>query len=152
MLFLERQHQLQMASDADEFFEENYKAVVGAFIEPVSSDSSGGESNWNDGDNSDEIYAAMLSTEWIGYDHSLVQKYILENKPNEFKESINLQGEIPIPGGGRYGKDGRADIVDTGTGNWAYWWSFSFIYNNIRGISIISTKKLSTNNINILVR
>ena len=41
------------ASEAEEFFEENYKAVVGAFIAPFSSDSSGGKSDWNDGSSND---------------------------------------------------------------------------------------------------
>ncbi|WP_160690535.1 hypothetical protein [Clostridium sp. C2-6-12] len=43
------------ASDAEEFFEENYKAVVGAFIATFSSDSSGGESNWNDHSSNEDI-------------------------------------------------------------------------------------------------
>jgi len=54
------------ASDAEEFFEENYKVVVGAFIAPFSSDSSGGESNWNDDINSlpeyDPLSASSLAS------------------------------------------------------------------------------------------
>lgn len=102
---------------AEELFEEKFKALLGAYMLSIGSGSSDPESDDSDGHINNGIIAAILSTsEWFGYDHNLVEKYILTNRPNEFKNSINLQGETFIPSGGRYGVDGRADIVDTGTG------------------------------------
>ncbi len=102
--------------EAEELLEDVFKLLVGAYVATFGFGSSENDCD-DDGHVHTEIIGTILSTsEWFGYDHNLVQQYILKNRPNEFKSSINLQGEIFIPGGGRYGKDGRADIIDTGTG------------------------------------
>ncbi|AGX44142.1 hypothetical protein [Clostridium saccharobutylicum] len=104
------------AEDAEELIEEEFKLLVGAFIAEFGSFKLGSESDDYDNSNTGIIAAILSTSNWFGYDHYLVQQYILTNRPNEFKDSINLQGEIFIPNGGRYGVDGRADVVDTGTG------------------------------------
>ena len=122
--------------DAEEFLEEKFKLLVGAYVATFGFGSSENDCD-DDGNVHTEIIGAILSTsEWFGYDHNLVQQYILNNKPNEFKSSINLQGEIFIPGGGRYGKDGRADIVDTGTGEiWEIKSYKTKIYEDMNGLT-----------------
>ncbi|WP_252243917.1 MULTISPECIES: hypothetical protein [unclassified Clostridium] len=122
--------------EAEELLQDVFKLLVGAYVATFGFGSSENDCD-DDGHVHTEIIGAILSTsEWFGYDHNLVQQYILNNKPNEFKSSINLQGEIFIPGGGRYGKDGRADIVDTGTGEiWEIKSYKTKIYEDMNGLT-----------------